>query len=89
MALTNCSAPSLPPVDVAAPPRLAADLCVPPAAKPVLPPAAGIPQPVDDAGRQALSVFLNWASDLNLWGEELSARAVRTAASPACQGAAG
>jgi hypothetical protein len=86
MALASCGTPSPPRPDTAAPPRLAADLCAAPAAKPALPAAAGIPRPVNDAGRAALAAFLNWTSDLNAWGDGLAARAARTAASAPCKG---
>ena len=83
MALSSCATRSSPLPDVH-PLRLAPDLCAAPAAEPPIPDAAGLPQPVTDTEKAAVTAFLNWVADLGDWGRQLQARAAKTTASAGC-----
>lgn len=83
MALASCATRSSPPPDVH-PLRLAPELCAAPAPEPPIPDAAGLPQPVTDAEKTAVTALLNWVSDLGDWGRQLQARAAKTAGSAGC-----
>lgn len=75
--LASCATRSSLGPDVA-PPKPPAEVCAPVAAEPLLPDTAGLPQPVTQAEKDAMTAFLGWGAQWGDWGRALAARAQKT-----------